>query len=105
VASPNNAGAGVDNEVFRRHITFPLQATEELEGVHVRFPNREFRALLGGRRSTHGQSFGFHLEITLGVDVGGLQGGVTQPSPDRVDIHSRAEQMHGGGVTTMPLAA
>jgi hypothetical protein len=41
------------------------------------------------------QRLGFHCEIDLGVDVGGVEGDVPEPGSDRVDVHSRAPEMDG----------
>jgi hypothetical protein len=42
------------------------------------------------------QRLGLHREIDFGVDVGGVQGHVTEPGADRVDVNTRAQQVDGG---------
>src|SRR5258708_5570631 len=39
------------------------------------------------------QSFGFHFEIDLGIDVGGIDGDMPKPSADRVDVDARPKLM------------
>ncbi len=42
------------------------------------------------------EDFGFTLEIDLGVDVGGVDGNVSEPCADGVDIDASAEQVRRG---------
>ena len=44
------------------------------------------------------EHFGFPLEVNLGVDVGCIDGYMTQPGSDGVDVDAGAEQMRGGCV-------
>ncbi len=55
------------------------------------------------RRPCNGDHFPFHFHIDLYVDVRGIDVGVSEPEADHVDVVSGAQQMHGGGVTTMSL--
>ena len=50
-----------------------------------------------------GDDFGFTLQIDFGVDVGRVDGHVSEPSADGVDIDAGAEQMRRGRVPTMSL--
>ena len=45
-----------------------------------------------------GEDFGFTLQIDFGVDVGRVDGDVSEPSADGVDIDAGAEQMRRGRV-------
>jgi hypothetical protein len=49
------------------------------------------------------QRLGFHREIDLGVDVGGVDGDMAEPSADRVDVDARPQQMDGGRMPAMSL--
>ena len=44
-----------------------------------------------------GEDFGFTLQIDFGVDVGGIDGDMAEPSADGVDIDTGAEQMRCRG--------
>ena len=44
------------------------------------------------------EDFGFTLQIDFGVDVGGVDGDMTEPCADGVDVDAGAQQMRGGGV-------
>ena len=44
---------------------------------------------------------GLHLDIDLGVDVGGIEAGMTEPGADRVEIDAGLEQMAGAGVPSI----
>ena len=41
------------------------------------------------------QRLGLHREIDFGIDVGGIQGHMTEPGADRVDVDTRAQQVDG----------
>lgn len=41
------------------------------------------------------EHFCFPLEVNLGVDVGCIDGDMTQPGSDGVDVDAGAEQMRG----------
>ena len=45
-----------------------------------------------------GKDFGFTLQIDFGVDVGRVDGDVSEPSADGVDIDAGAEQMRSRSV-------
>src|ERR1700691_3273397 len=40
----------------------------------------------------------FPLQINFGIDVGGVEGDVPEPSTNGVDVHACAQEMSGGGV-------
>jgi len=44
------------------------------------------------------EHLGLSLEIYFGVDVGGVDGDVSEPRTDGVDVDSGAQQMRGGCV-------
>ncbi len=46
-----------------------------------------------------GEDFGLTLQIDLGVDVGGVDGDMTEPCADGVDIDAGAEQVRRGRVS------
>ncbi len=43
----------------------------------------------------------FPLQINFGVDVGGVDGDLPEPSTNGVDVHACAQEMSGGGVSTI----
>jgi hypothetical protein len=47
-----------------------------------------------GRHVTACQRLGLHLKIDFGVDVGRIQGDMTEPRPDRVDIDPGAQETY-----------
>ena len=51
------------------------------------------------------QSLGLHLQVELGIDVGGVDRGMPQPRPDRVDIHAGTQEKDRSGMATMPNSA
>jgi hypothetical protein len=71
-----------------------LQGAEEGEQRWVVFPS-----LVGGGCCTEGvgvgEDFCFALQIDFGVDVGRVDGDVSEPGADGVDIDARAQQMCG----------
>ena len=75
-----------------------LEGAEESEQGRVVFP----RLVVGGRCCSEvvgvGKDFGFTLQIDFGVDVGRVDGHVSEPSADGVDIDAGAEQVRRGGV-------
>ena len=50
-----------------------------------------------------GQGPGFHLQVDLRIDVGGVKRNVPEPSPHRVDVHAGAEKVGGGRVATISM--
>ena len=44
------------------------------------------------------ERFGFHLQIDFGVDVGGVEGDVSEPCADGVDVDAGAQEVGCGGV-------
>jgi len=44
------------------------------------------------------QHLRFAFQIDFGIDVGGVDGDVTEPGADGVDVHAGAEQVRGGGM-------
>ena len=49
-------------------------------------------------RRAHGQRTGFSFEVGLGVEVGGGERNVTQPSTHGIDVGTGTEQMSCCGV-------
>src|ERR1022692_2267383 len=45
-----------------------------------------------------GQGPGFHLQVDLCIDVGGVKRNMPEPSPNRVDVHAGTEKVDGGRV-------
>jgi hypothetical protein len=41
-----------------------------------------------------GKRFGFHLQINLRIDVGGIEGDVTKPSANRVDVDTSPKKVN-----------
>ena len=48
---------------------------------------------------TQCQGLGFHLQVDLGIDIRRLQGHVSQPGPNRIDVDAGTQQMNGGRVS------
>ena len=44
------------------------------------------------------QHLRFTFQIDFGIDVGGVDGYMTEPGADGVDVHAGAEQVSGGGM-------
>ena len=74
-----------------------LEGAEEGEQRWVVFPS-----FVGGGCCAEGvgvgEDFRFTLQIDFGVDVGGVDGDVTEPCADGVDIDAGAEQMRSRSV-------
>ena len=47
---------------------------------------------------TSSQRASLHFQVDFRVAVGGLERDVPEPSPDRVDVHARTQEVNGGGV-------
>ena len=43
----------------------------------------------------------FVVQIDFGIDVGGIDGDVSEPGADGVDVHAGAQQVRGCCVSTM----
>jgi hypothetical protein len=72
--------------VHKRHITFRSETAKELHDAWVLAPHLSlvpFPAGVTGR-----QRLRFHLKIDFGVDIGGVDGNVSQPRPDCVDVYA-----------------
>lgn len=46
----------------------------------------------------HAERLCFHIEVRLGVDIGGVERDMPQPRTDGVDVHSGAQQVRCGRV-------
>ena len=57
------------------------------------------------QRLGFGQGLAFGFQIDGKVFVGGVYTGMSQPMGDGAKVDSRAQQMNGGAVAAMPLAA
>ncbi len=82
-----------------------LQGREEGHQVAVRMPVR--RGLGHGIRFGDRaclQCLGLHLQVDLGVAIGGLKGDVPEPGADRIDVNAGTEEVYRRRVTTMSLA-
>src|SRR5579863_4013694 len=80
--APKDTLFGVD----KRHITFRSETAKELHDAWVLAPHLSlvpFPAGVTGR-----QRLRFHLKIDFGVDIGGVDGNVSQPRPDCVDVYA-----------------
>jgi hypothetical protein len=51
---------------------------------------------------THAESLCLHVEVGFSVDVGRVDGDVTEPGADRIDIDACAEQVSCGRMPPMP---
>jgi hypothetical protein len=51
-----------------------------------------------------GQRVGLHLQVDLGVHIGGVQRDVPEPSPDRVEVDAGTQQMAGRRMATISSA-
>ena len=63
------------------------------------------RGVCRRRHFTVGECLGFHVEIDFSIDMGRIQGDMTEPSSDRINIDPSPHQMDRGGVPLMPRAA
>src|SRR5580658_1844880 len=75
----------------KRHITFGSETAKKLHDSRVRAPHLSlmtFPTCVTGR-----QRLGLHLKIDFGVDVGGVDGNMSEPGPDRVDVHASTQKM------------
>ena len=72
--------------IDKRHITFGSETAKELHDAWVLAPHLSlspFPARVTGR-----QRLRFHLKIDFGIDIGGVDGNMSQPRPDRVDVYA-----------------
>src|ERR1017187_4815122 len=79
-----------------RHIRPALQRTEERHQRRLVAP-MPFRCVRIGDLAL-GQSPGFHLQVDLCIDVGGVNRNMPEPGPNRVDVHAGTEKVGGGRV-------
>src|SRR5712691_6941142 len=73
-----------------------LQRPQESE--HIRLFTPAFSGL-AYRWFAMREGLGLHLQIDFGIDIGRVERDMSQPSADRVDVHSRSEEVDGRGVT------
>lgn len=43
--------------------------------------------------------FRFHFQVDFGIDMSGVQGDMSQPGPNGIDVHTRTEHMNPAGVS------
>ena len=72
--------------VDKRHITFGSETAKEPHDARVRAPHLFLAPF--PTRVTGCQRLGLHLKIDFGVDIGGVDGNMSEPRPDRVDVHA-----------------
>ena len=72
--------------VDKRHITFGSETAKEPHDARVRTPHLFLAPF--PTRVTGCQRLGLHLKIDFGVDIGGVDGNMSEPRPDRVDVHA-----------------
>ena len=86
VALASDARKGTPFGVDKRHITFGSETAKELHNARVLAPHLSFVPF--PTRVTGRQRLRFHLKIDFGVDIGGVDGNMSQPRPDRVDVYA-----------------
>src|SRR5712691_11744124 len=70
----------------KRHITFGSETAKELNDSRVLAPHLSLVPV--PTRVTGRQRLRLHLKIDFGVDVGGVDGNMSEPRPDGVDVHA-----------------
>jgi len=50
------------------------------------------------RKLALSECLGLHFKIDLCIDMGGIERNMSQPSTDRIDVDTGAQQMYRGGV-------
>jgi hypothetical protein len=88
VALASDARKGTPFGVDKRHITFGSETAKELHDARVRAPH--FSLVPFPTRVTSRQRLRLHLKIDFGVDIGGVDGHMSEPRPDRVDVYTSA---------------
>ena len=83
--------------VFERHIIW-LQRLEEVEKAGVISP---VFLLLVGFDFTCCKRFCLHFQIDHRIDIRGVEGDVSEPCADRVDVNAGAKKMGRCRVATM----
>jgi hypothetical protein len=78
--APKDRLFGID----KRHIALGSKTAKELHDARVFAPHLSFVPV--PTRVTGCQRLRFHLKIDFGIDIGGIDGNMSQPRPDRVDI-------------------
>ena len=71
--------------------------TEERHQGWVVFPRPRWSTRRGKRVGVI-QHLRFTFQIDFGIDVGGIDGYVTEPGADGVDVHAGAEKVRGSGM-------
>ena len=84
--SPQGLRKGGRFGADKRHITVGSETAKELHNARVLAPHLFF--LPFPTRVTGRQRLRFHLKIDFGVDIGGVDGNMSQPRPDRVDVYA-----------------
>jgi hypothetical protein len=85
----------------KRHITFGSETAKKLHDARVFAPHLFLAP--SPTRVTGCQRLGFHLKIDFGVDIGGVDGNMSQPRTNGVDVDSCAQKMGCGCVAAMSL--
>ena len=85
--SPRDARKDAPSPSTKRHITFRSETAKELHNARVLAPHLSFAP--APTRVTGRQRLRFHFKIDFGVDIGGVDGNMSQPRPDRVDVYAR----------------
>ena len=77
------------NAVFERHIKYSLEGAQKVHQLRLISPALARPDLIGQRACS--ERFRLHFQINLSVDVGRIDGCMTEPTSDRIDIHACAE--------------
>jgi hypothetical protein len=83
---PRDARKDALFDIDKRHITFGSETAKELHDAWVLAPHLSFVPFPA--RVTGRQRLRFHLKIDFGVDIGGVDGNMSQPRPDCVDVYA-----------------
>ena len=87
---------------FSRSPQHNLFLSERVKEGHLQPPALLPGAIRSGlRRIAQRHRPGLHLDIDLGVDVGGLKADMARPGPDRVDVDLGLKQAAGAGMPNL----
>ena len=86
VALASRCGKDVPFGQDKRHITFGSETAKELHDARVRAPHLSLVPF--PTRVTGRQRLRLHLKIDFSVDIGGVDGNMSEPRADRVDVHA-----------------
>src|SRR6516162_1777322 len=82
------------NRRLVRHILARLQRAQESHDIWLAGPASSRPSCSPSRQCR--QCSLFRSKVSLGVDVGGIERHVSEPSTDRIDIDARLKEMGGG---------